>query len=85
LETGWGHLEDLQGPRLQCQHCQQDVICSFSIVEKYQRFWLDLDQDVRLSSGWCQRVRESSQRWSAMVGGSVGLRTMNERSKQIEP
>ena len=85
LETGWGHLEDLQVPMLECQQCQHDVICSFSILEKYQRFWLDLDQDVLFSSGLCQSLREISQRWSAMVGGSVGLRTINERINQIEP
>src|SRR5438874_9144058 len=85
LETGWGHLEDLQVPMLECQHCQHDVICSFTILEKYQRFWLDLDQDVLFSSGLCQSLREISQRWSATVGGSVGLRTINERINQIEP
>ena len=85
LETGWGHLEDLQVPMLECQQCQHDVICSFSILEKYQRFWLDLDQDVLFSSGLCQSLREISQRWSAAVGSSVGLRTMNERINQIEP
>jgi hypothetical protein len=85
LETGWGHLEDLQVPMLECQHCQHDVMCSFSILEKDQRFWLDLNQDVLFSSGLCQSLREISQQWSAMVGGSVGLRTMNERIKQIEP
>src|SRR6266702_8391983 len=76
VETGWGHLEDLQVPMLECQHCQHDVMCSFAILEKYQRFWLDLDQDVLFSSGLCQSLREISQRWSAMVGGSVGLRTL---------
>jgi Transposase, Mutator family len=85
LETGWGHLEDLQVPMLECQQCQHDVICSFSILEKFQRFWLDLDQDVLFSSGLCQSLREISQRWSATVGGSVGLRTLNERINQIEP
>jgi len=85
LETGWGHLEDLQVPMLECQHCQHDVICSFTILEKYRRFWLDLDQDVLFSSGLCQSLREISQRWSATVEGSVGLRTINERLNQIEP
>ena len=85
LETGWGHLEDLQVPMLECQQCQHDVICSFTILEKFQRFWLDLDQDVLFSSGLCQSLREISQRWSATVGGSVGLRTLNERINQIEP
>jgi len=41
LETSWGHLEDLQVPMLECQQCQHDVICTLSILEKYQRFWLD--------------------------------------------
>ena len=85
LETGWGHLEDLQVPMLECQQCQHDVICSFTILEKFQRFWLDLDQDVLFSSGLCQSLREISERWSATVGGSVGLRTINERINQIEP
>ena len=76
LETGWGHLEDLQVPMLECQQCQHDVICAFTILEKFQRFWLDLDQDVLFSSGLCQSLREISQRWSATVGGSVGLRTL---------
>ena len=85
LETGWGHLEDLQVPMLECQQCQHDVICSFTILEKYQRFWLDLDQDVLFSSGLCQSLREISQRWSATLEGNVGLRTINERINQIEP
>ncbi len=85
LETGWGHVEALQVPMLECQQCQPDVICSFSKMAKEQRFWLDLDQDVLFSSGLCQSLREISERWSATVGGSVGLRTLNERINQIEP
>jgi putative transposase len=85
LETGWGHLEDLPIPMLECQQCQHDVICCFTILEKFQRFWMDLDQDVLFSSGLCQSLREISQRWSATVGGSVGLRTINERINQLEP
>ena len=26
LETGWGHLDDLQVPMLECQNCQHDVV-----------------------------------------------------------
>jgi putative transposase len=70
---------------LECQQCQHDVICSFTILEKFQRFWLDLDQDVLFSSGMCQSLRAIGERWSALVGGSVGLRTLNERINQIEP
>lgn len=85
LETGWGHVQNLQVPMLECQRCQHDVVCEYAILEKGQRFWLDLDQDVLWSSSCCQSLREISQRWSAMVGGNVGLRTINERINQIEP
>jgi putative transposase len=85
LETGWGHIKALKVPMLECQCCGHDVICSFTILEKYQRFWLDLDQDVLFGSGLCESLRHLSQRWSAVVGGSVGLRTINERINQIEP
>lgn len=76
LETGWGHLDDLQVPMLECQHCQHDVVAQFTILEKFQRFWLDLDQDVLFGSGLCQSLRDLSARWSAILGSSVGLRTL---------
>ena len=85
LETGWGHLSDLRIPMLECQRCQHDVITQFAILEKYKRFWMDLDQDVLFGSGFCQSLRYLQERWSATVEGSVGLRTLNERINQIEP
>jgi Transposase, Mutator family len=85
LETGWGHLSDLGVPMVECQKCQHDVITQFAILEKYKRFWMDLDQDVLFGSGFCESLRQMRERWSAMVEGSVGLRTLNERINQIEP
>jgi putative transposase len=85
LETGWGHLEGVQVPMLECQRCGHDVICHFAIMEKFRRFWLDLDQQVLFGSGLCQSLRQLSQQWSAVLGSSVGLRTINERINQIEP
>ncbi|GER87315.1 hypothetical protein KDW_14770 [Dictyobacter vulcani] len=85
LSTGWGHLSDVRVPMLECQACQHDVVCHFAIVEKYRRFWMDLDQDVLFGSGFCQSLRQLQERWSATVEGSVGLRTLNERINQIEP
>jgi hypothetical protein len=85
LETGWGHIQNMQVPMLECQFCGHDVICNYALLEKNQRFWLDLDQDVLWSTSCCQSVREIAERWSAIVGGSVGLRTINERINQIEP
>jgi hypothetical protein len=61
LETGWGHLSDLRVPMLECQQCQHDVVTQFAILEKYKRFWMDLDQDVLFVSGFyvsLRRIRE---------------------------
>jgi hypothetical protein len=43
------------------------------------------DQEALWSSGFCQSLREIAERWSAMLGSTVGLRTINERINQIEP
>ncbi len=85
LETGWGHVEGLQVPMLECQRCGHDVVCNYTILEKYRRFWLDLDQQVLFGTGLCQSLRHLSQQWSAVLESSVGLRTINERINQIEP
>ena len=37
LETGWGHIQGLRVPMLECQKCFHDVICQFSLLEKFQR------------------------------------------------
>lgn len=84
LSTGWGHLSDLRIPMLECQQCQHDVVTQFTILEKYKRFWMDLDQDVLFGSGFCESLRHLQERWSATIEGSVGLRTLNERINQIE-
>src|SRR5258708_2513089 len=85
LKTGWGKIQKLPAPMLECQKCHHDVICDFAILEKNDRFWLDLDQDVLWSSGSSQSLREIAERWSATTGNNVGLRTINERINQIEP
>jgi hypothetical protein len=84
LETGWGHVGDLRVPMVECQICHHDVICHFAVFEKNHRFWLDLDQDALFSSGLCQSLREITERWGEILGGNVGLRTVNERINQIE-
>jgi hypothetical protein len=61
---------------LECQQCGHDVLCHFTILEKYERFWLDLDQDVVLGSGLCESLRHLSERWGEAVGSSSGLRTL---------
>ena len=85
LQTGWGTVQNLQVPMLECQHCKHDVICEYAILEKYKRFWMDLSQDALWSSGCGQSLREICDRWSATVGSSIGLRTINERINHLEP
>ncbi len=84
LGTSWGSIDDLRVPMMECQHCQHDVVSHFAILEKYQRFWMDLDQDVLVSSGLGMSLRQLQERWSATVEGSIGLRTLNERINQGE-
>ena len=76
LETGWGHMEDLQVPMLACHGSGHDVVCSYTILEKYRRFWLDLDQRMLFGTGWCQSLRPLSQQGSAQLESSVGIRTV---------
>jgi hypothetical protein len=85
LATGWGLVEGLPVPMVECQCCGHDVVCRYAILEKYQRFWVDVDQRVLFGSGLCQSLRHLSQEWSATLESSVGLRTINERINQIEP
>lgn len=85
LQMGWGSIEDLRVPMLECQQGGHDVLCHFTILEKYERFWLDPDQDVVLGSGLCESLRHLGERWGEVVGSSIGLRTLNERINQLAP
>jgi hypothetical protein len=85
LQTGWGTIQNLQVPMLECQHCKHDVICKYAILEKYKRFWMDLSQEALWSSGCGQSLRDICDHWSATMGHAVGLRTINERINQLEP
>jgi hypothetical protein len=85
LETGWGHLEQLRVPMVECQVCGHDVVCEYVILEKAQRYWLDLEQDALFGSGFGDSLRHLSERWSGLLETSVGIRTINERINQLAP
>src|SRR5258708_1976243 len=70
---------------LECQNCFHDVICQFYLLEKFQRLWIDLEQDALLSSGLGQSLRSIVQQWSALAESNVGLRALNERINHLEP
>lgn len=84
LETGWGHLDTLRVPMLECRRCEHDVVAQFAILDKYQRFWLDAPHRAIFGSGLSRSLRQLSQEWAATLGASVGLRTINERINQLE-
>jgi hypothetical protein len=84
LGTGWGSLDDLHVPMVECQQCQHDVVSHFAILEKYQRFWMDLDQEILFHNGLGASLRQVQERWSATMEASIGLRTLNERINQVE-
>lgn len=70
VETEWGHIEQLRVPMLECQRCHHDVICQFSILEKFQRFWVDLQQDALFSSGLGQPFAGDQESLACRTGTS---------------
>jgi hypothetical protein len=73
LETGWGHLDTLRVPMLECQRCEHDVVAQFAILDKYQRFWLDAPQRAIFGSGLSRSLRHLSQDWAASAPSKRGL------------
>src|SRR5438876_6699876 len=81
----WDIFISCRFPCVTCQCCHHDVICLFSILEKFQRFWVDLQQDAFFSSGLGQSLRAIRNRWSGELERPVGLRSINELINQVEP
>jgi hypothetical protein len=62
LETGWGHLDVLRVPMLECQRYKHDVVAQFALLEKYQRFWLDAPHRAIFGSGLSRSLRQRETR-----------------------
>jgi hypothetical protein len=62
LETGWGHLDVVRVPMLECQRCEHDVVAQFAILEKYQRFWRDAPHRAIFGSGLSRSLRQREYR-----------------------
>src|SRR5439155_25022013 len=79
----WGPIEGRQVPMLEGQCCGHDGVCTYPILEQYQRFWLDVD---RASALWQWIVPQSAPasanngvpRWTAL---SVYARSTNASSR----
>ena|SRR5215469_5516238 len=73
LETGWGHLDVVRVPMLECQCCEHDVVVHFAILEKYQRFWLDAPHRAIFGSGLARSLRQRENGMGSHGGSKCGL------------
>jgi len=77
LDTRWGHL-DLEVPQVRCR-CGGSVRIPSRILRKRQRIWDDLGWEMETEYGWGLSLRWIKAKEDAKLGGSLGLRTINER------
>jgi putative transposase len=81
LETHWGHLR-IAMPQVECQ-CGHAVHIQYQRVAERQRFWDDLDLEIRAEYTRGVSLRSMKDRLDRLLGGSVGLRSLNERVQAI--
>lgn len=80
LDTSWGHL-NIEMPQVRCR-CGGSVGIPFRTVRKGQRIWDDLNWEMEAEYGWGLSLRWIKAKEDAKLGGSLGLRTINERVQQ---
>lgn len=80
LDTRWGHLS-LAMPQVRCR-CGGSVAIPSRILRKGQRIWDDLSWEMEAEYGWGMSLRWIKAKEDAKLGGSLGLRTINERVQQ---
>ena len=55
----------------------------FQTLRRRQRIWDDLEAEIREEYGWGKSLRWLKACVDAKLGGSVGLRTLNERMHEL--
>jgi transposase-like protein len=55
------------------------VHVKWELLKDRQRVWEDLDVEIRAEYGWGLSLRQIKMRYDGLLGGSLGLRTINER------
>lgn len=80
LDTSWGHVT-IEMPQVRCQ-CGGSVRIPFQTVRKGQRIWDDLAWEMQAEYGWGLSLRWIKAKEDQKLGGSLGLRTINERVQQ---
>jgi putative transposase len=82
LETHWGHVR-IAMPQVECQ-CGHAVHIQYQSVAERQRFWDDLELEIRAEYTRGVSLRSMKDRFDQLLGGSVGLRSLNERVQAIQ-
>ncbi len=80
LDTSWGHVT-IAMPQVRCR-CGGSVAIPWRTVRKGQRIWEDVDWEMQAEAGWGLSLRWIKAKEDAKLGGSLGLRTINERVQQ---
>ena len=80
LDTSWGHLT-IGMPQVCCR-CGGSVTIPWRTVRKGQRIWEDVNWEMQAEAGWGLSLRWIKAKEDAKLGGSLGLRTINERVQQ---
>lgn len=77
LDTRWGHVQ-IHVPQVECV-CGGAVHVKWELLRERQRIWDDLEVSIRAEYGWGLSLRQIKMRYDGLLGGSLGLRTLNER------
>lgn len=81
LDTAWGRLK-IRVPQLECV-CGGSVKIPFQTLRSRQRIWDDLEGEIRERYGWGMSLRWIKACVDARLNSSVGLRTLNERVREM--
>lgn len=81
LDTHWGRVR-ISVPQVECR-CGGYVRVPFQTLRPRQRIWDDLEGEIRERSGWGMSLRRIKACLDARLRSSVGLRTLNDRVRQI--
>jgi transposase-like protein len=81
LDTAWGRLK-IRVPQLECV-CKGSVKVPFQTLRSRQRLWDDLEGEIRERYGWGMSLRWIKACVDTRLKSSVGLRTLNERVRQM--
>jgi putative transposase len=81
LATHWGRIQ-INVPQVECA-CGGMVKVPFQTLRPRQRMWDDLEEEMREEYGWGKSLRWLKACLDRKLGGSVGLRTLNQRMHEL--